>query len=66
MICRVCGEEKERTQFYKIKHFYKYLSSKRVWCRECQKLYVEMKKKEVDQKRFDEKVERGTFCVSFS
>lgn len=66
MICRVCGEDKEPTQFYKIKYFYKYLSSKRVWCRECQKLYVDMKKKEVEKKKFDDKVEQGTFCVSFS
>lgn len=61
--CRVCGEEKERSQFYKIKHFYKYLNTNKVWCRECQKLYVEMKKQEMNEKIKD--FLKGQFCVSF-
>ena len=66
MICRVCGEDKERNQFFKVKHFYKYLNMKRIWCRDCQKLYIEMKKQELAKKKFDEKVEAGAFCVCFS
>ena len=65
MICRVCGEEKEPNQFYRVKHFYKYLNTKRIWCRDCQKLYVEMKKQELSMKKFEERVEQNAFCVSF-
>ena len=66
MICRVCGQEKERSQFFKVKHFYKYLNTHRIWCRECQKLYIEMKKQEVAKQKFDEKVEAGVFSVCFN
>lgn len=65
MNCRVCGQEKERNQFYKVKHFYKYLNTKRVWCRDCQKLYIEMKKQESAQKEFNQKVQSGEYSVGF-
>lgn len=57
-ICRVCGVEREDKDFYKIKHIYKFINyGKKVWCRDCQKLYVEMKKEEERKKKFD--------CIGF-
>lgn len=62
--CRICGLQFEDKEFYKIKHLYKYINfGKRIWCRHCQKLYVEMKKLEIQQKQMEEM--KGTFEVSF-
>lgn len=63
MICRICGDEKDPKDFYKIKHFYKYHHSKIRWCRSCQRMWVEMKKQEEMLKQIAET--RGTFCVKF-
>ena len=65
MICHICGEEKDPTQFFRVKHFYKYMNTKRIWCRVCQKLFMQMKKEELVKKQFDQKVENQTFNVSF-
>ena len=63
MICRVCGEQKESKDFYKVKHFYKYHHCRIIWCRDCQKMYVQMKKQQEIQKELEKS--RGTFCVQF-
>lgn len=63
-VCRICGLEKEACQFYKVKHFYKVMSAYKIWCRDCQKMYMEMKKVEEQKKLRDQM--RGTFDVCFS
>jgi hypothetical protein len=55
MFCRVCGEEKEAREFYRLKHFYKYLNARKIWCRDCMKMFVEMKKEETRKKDLDQK-----------
>jgi hypothetical protein len=63
MICRVCGDEKESKEFYRIKHFYRYNHSHVKWCRACQKMFVDMKKQEEILKLREET--KGTFVVNF-
>ena len=63
MICRICGEDKQKRDFYRLKHFYKYLNVKRIWCRGCMKLFVEMKREEKKEKELQQK--EWIFCVKF-
>ena len=63
MICRICGEEKEKKEFYKVKHFYKVMNQRKIWCRDCMKLYSEMKKEE--KRVFELKEKEWNFCVKF-
>ena len=42
MICRICGNEKEDRDFHKLKNHIQYKLKHRVWCRSCQKMYVDM------------------------
>ena len=44
--CKICGEEKSETAFFKLKHFHKYHLIDVEWCKDCQKMYIEMKKEE--------------------
>lgn len=62
--CHCCGEEKKSEEFYKLPYFTHYQRKKVVWCRDCQKMYIEYKKLDEKKKRL-ETIE-GTFCVSFS
>lgn len=55
MFCRICGEEKDKKEFYRLKHFSKLLSVKKIWCRDCMKMYVDMKKEQEQQKNLQEK-----------
>jgi len=41
MFCRICGEEKDRKEFRKIKHHVEYKLKHRIWCRDCQRMYVQ-------------------------
>lgn len=43
MNCEICGEEKPKRDFIKIKHFLKWHTKHVMWCRDCQKMYVKMK-----------------------
>jgi hypothetical protein len=62
--CRICGSELEEKEFYKIKHIYKYINfGRRIWCRTCQKLFMEMKQKELQEQKIKEL--KGNFDVSF-
>lgn len=63
MICRLCAEDKESKEFYRIKHFYRFNKSHVIWCRDCQKMYVDMKKAELAQEL--QKKMAGTFVVKF-
>ncbi len=62
--CRICGEQKDDYQFYRIKHFYKVMTAIKIWCRDCQKTYMEMKKIEKQKKEREQM--QGTFSVSFT
>jgi len=42
MLCRICGEEKEGREFHKLKHHNQYKLKHKLWCRLCQKMYVDM------------------------
>ena len=50
--CRICGEKKEDEEFFRLRHFYKWNKSNVVWCRECQKQFMEMKAEEERKKVF--------------
>lgn len=63
MICRLCGNEKESKEFYRIKHFTRFYRRPIIWCRDCQRMFVEMKKNE---KAIElQKEMAGSFCVKF-
>jgi len=49
--CRVCGEAKDPKEFTKMKHFWKYYKQQAIWCKACQKMYVDMK---LEEKRLEE------------
>ncbi len=55
MICRICGEEKPRESFYRLKNFNDYIHDKKIWCRNCMKLYVLMMKEKKQLKELREK-----------
>lgn len=55
MFCRVCGEIKDKKEFYRLKHFSRLLPTKKIWCRDCMKMYVEMKKEEEQKKSLEQK-----------
>ena len=42
MICRICGGEKDGKEFHKLKHHIQYKLKHKLWCRDCQKMYVDM------------------------
>lgn len=61
--CRICGEEKDDKEFYKLKYFFRYCKASKVWCRNCMKMYMEMKTK---QDQLDSKLkDKSLFIVSF-
>lgn len=51
-ICTVCGERKGSLEFVKLKHFHTYHRSSVVWCKECQKMYMEMKESQKRKEDF--------------
>jgi ribosomal protein L44E len=62
--CRVCGEEKIKREFIRIKHF-RFIKSERViWCRDCQRLYKRKLELEAKKKKLEEM--EGVFIVVFS
>ena len=61
--CRLCGEEKPLEEFHKVMHFTKVKRHKVIWCRDCQKMYMEMKKEE--EKKQTLQIWNPTGIVSF-
>ena len=53
--CEICGETKYDEEFYLIRWFYKYMKEEVQWCRDCQKMYRDMKRKEGFRKELEEK-----------
>ena len=58
-VCRICGEKKEELEFVKVKHFFKYNDRKVCWCRDCQRMFIEMKRVEEFRKMLSEKITTG-------
>lgn len=65
--CRICGEEKTKKDFFCIYGFSQY--KKKRWCRECQRLFLDMKKEQEKQEKEIEKQKKwelpANFTVSF-
>jgi predicted metal-binding protein len=51
-ICRVCGEAKAEGEFRNITNFTKYKKHTVCWCRDCQKLWLDMKREKERMKKF--------------
>lgn len=61
--CHICGQEKIALQFTTIPYFTKYKKYSVIWCHDCQKMYIGMKKEKERIKKF---VKDDTkFSVSF-
>jgi hypothetical protein len=63
LVCHVCGEEKGWNDFKNVPYFTSYKKRRLQWCRECQKMYLEMKRKEELVK--EERNRKINFLVSF-
>lgn len=61
--CRLCGEEKSKEEFQHVIHFTKYKKHKVLWCKECQRMYMEMKKQEIKKDSIEHWTSTG--IVSF-
>lgn len=55
MLCYICGEDKRDRDFYRLKDYWKYFTVYKIWCRACQKMYIDMIKDEENKKIFIEK-----------
>lgn len=65
MLCVICGDEKERKEFHKVKGFEKYSKVKRrCWCKSCQKDFITLK--EIEDKQKQVKIEYGSFLLTFN
>lgn len=63
LVCKICGETKPPEDFKAIHYFRSVQRNKVQWCRECQRMWMEMKK---DKERIQKFVEDPTkFIVSF-
>lgn len=64
IVCRVCGEEKPKDEFKRIPYFSEVKNRKLFWCRECQKMYLVMKR---EKKILEEVIVKddSKFVVSF-
>jgi hypothetical protein len=63
-ICQLCGEDKIKKQFVKIKHFDKIHPEPVIWCRDCMKMYEKKLKIEARTKALQEM--KPSFFVVFS
>ena len=63
MLCHICGEDKKEEEFKLVPYFRKYNKHRVCWCKECQKMYITMKK---EKRRLQIFLEDETkFTVSF-
>lgn len=59
--CHICGETKETKDFICLPRFSKW--KKKWWCRDCQKLFLDMKKQK--EKEVILSTSKDVFTVSF-
>lgn len=64
VICRICGDNKEASDFKTIPNFTKYKKHTVSWCKECQKLFLDMKRGKEKLKKLKET--HFIFDVSFN
>ena len=57
MDCQICGEHKPKPEFKNVMYFSSYKKRRMMWCQECQKMYVAMKK----EKEAEEKLAKAKF-----
>lgn len=50
--CRVCGEKKRSEEFQKVFQFMKYKKHDALWCKDCQKMFITMKKEEAYREKY--------------
>ena len=62
--CRICGLQKPLQEFKNVFNFTKYKKHKVIWCRDCQRMYVDSRKSKELQERM--KTITGEYCVTFS
>ena len=60
--CRICGEIKQSKEFQLITYFSRYKKHKVIWCRDCQKMWVDAKR---EKEYADKYLNSGNFTVSF-
>ena len=61
--CRVCGMEKKAEEFSSIPYFTKYKKHKVLWCHDCQKMWMQMRKEKERLEKFVKDDQK--FTVSF-
>jgi len=64
-LCHICTEFKEENEFITISNFTKYKKQPAIWCQDCQKMYLDMKRKKKAQEKFLLIKEEQKFDVSF-
>lgn len=62
-LCRICGESKDPEEFYNVTTFCKYKKHPVVWCRDCQKMWLEYRKEQERLKKI--LAAEKKFTVSF-
>ena len=65
VVCHICGEKKKEKEFYPLPFFTKYKKQPVVWCQECQKMFMKMKKDKQRKVKLEEFQETDEFSVSF-
>jgi len=61
--CHICGEEKGWRDYKNISHFSAYKKKRLQWCRDCQKMYVNMKRDK--ELRSEVRKQKVNYLVSF-
>ena len=65
-VCRVCGQTKPEQEFRHVHHFTKYKKHNVFWCKDCQKMWMTMKKEqELEIKRVELQKHQEIFLVTF-
>lgn len=60
--CQICAEEKPTEEFAFLPYFTKHKKHKVKWCRDCQGMYMEMRKERLKQKKRVEDESKFTVC----
>lgn len=60
--CHICGEEKPKGEFNHLPNFTKYKKGKVIWCRSCQKMWIDQKREQEYKQKY---LDQPTFSVSF-
>lgn len=66
LTCRICGDKKPGEEFLHITNFTKYKKHPVIWCKDCQKLWMDMRKeREFKQRKLALTQDTEKFIVSF-